>query len=46
MVAQGSELGRTAEPEEIPDAIVWLCSNKSSYVTGIALPVDSGYTAR
>jgi NAD(P)-dependent dehydrogenase (short-subunit alcohol dehydrogenase family) len=39
-------LGRIAEPGEIGDAVVWLGSDKSSYVTGIALPVDGGYTAR
>jgi NAD(P)-dependent dehydrogenase (short-subunit alcohol dehydrogenase family) len=39
-------LGRIAEPEEVADSIVWLATNKSSYVTGIALPVDGGYLAR
>ena len=38
-------LGRIAEPEEVADAIVWLASDRSSYVTGIALPVDGGYLA-
>lgn len=38
-------LGRIAEPEEISDAILWLSSERSSYVTGIALPIDGGYTA-
>jgi NAD(P)-dependent dehydrogenase (short-subunit alcohol dehydrogenase family) len=38
-------LGRIAEPQEVADAIVWLATEKSSYVTGIALPVDGGYLA-
>ena len=39
-------LGRIAEPEEIADAIMYLATSTSSYVTGIALPVDGGYLAR
>jgi len=39
-------LGRIAEPEEVADSVVWLATNKSSYVTGVALPVDGGYLAR
>jgi NAD(P)-dependent dehydrogenase (short-subunit alcohol dehydrogenase family) len=38
-------IGRIAEPSEIADAAVWLCSDKSSFVTGIALPVDGGHSA-
>ncbi|MFD6181473.1 glucose 1-dehydrogenase [Streptomyces goshikiensis] len=37
-------LGRIARAEEIADAVVWLSSDKASFVTGIALPVDGGYT--
>ncbi|MBT2793528.1 glucose 1-dehydrogenase [Paraburkholderia strydomiana] len=39
-------LGRMAQPEEIADAVVWLCSDEASFVVGVALPVDGGATAR
>ncbi|RKR74792.1 SDR family NAD(P)-dependent oxidoreductase [Frondihabitans australicus] len=39
-------IGRIGRPEEIADAVVWLCSNRSSFVTGTAIPVDGGYVAR
>jgi NAD(P)-dependent dehydrogenase (short-subunit alcohol dehydrogenase family) len=41
-----SPVGRFADPEEIADAVVWLCSDEASYVTGTAIPVDGGYLAQ
>ena len=39
-------VGRMGRPEEIAEAVVWLCSEAASFVTGIALAVDGGYVAQ
>lgn len=41
-VGAGRPLGRLAEPEEIASVIVFLCSSRSSYVTGAAWSADGG----
>jgi NAD(P)-dependent dehydrogenase (short-subunit alcohol dehydrogenase family) len=30
------------EPEDVSEAVVWLCSDAARYITGIALPIDAG----
>ena len=41
-VGRGRPLGRLAEPEEIASVIVFLCSDRASYVTGAAWSADGG----
>ncbi|MDR3532012.1 MAG: glucose 1-dehydrogenase [Rhodopila sp.] len=38
-------MGRFGEPREIAEMVVWLCSDRASYVTGAAYQVDGGLTA-
>src|SRR5262249_36730180 len=38
-------LGRTADPSEIAETIVFLASPQASYLTGATVVVDGGYTA-
>ena len=44
-IARLYALGRAATAGELASAILFLISDESSFVTGIALPVDGGYTA-
>jgi len=41
-IAEGIPLRRLAQPEEVADAIVWLASERASYVTGQTVLVDGG----
>ena len=36
---------RLGNPEEIADAVIWLCSDRATFVVGVALAVDGGYLA-
>jgi len=38
-------IGRLGRPEECAQAVVWLCSDAASYITGVCLPVDGGLLA-
>jgi NAD(P)-dependent dehydrogenase (short-subunit alcohol dehydrogenase family) len=39
-------MGRHGTPEEIADAVLWLSSSTSSYVTGQSISVDGGFIMR
>ena len=44
-VSQMTPLGRIGRPEEAAEAVLWLCSDAASYVTGHSMIVDGGVTA-
>jgi NAD(P)-dependent dehydrogenase (short-subunit alcohol dehydrogenase family) len=44
IIAQ-TPMGRMGEPEEIAEMVVWLCSDRASYVTGACYNVDGGWMA-
>jgi len=39
-------MARVGRPEEIADAVLWLCSDAASYITGQSISVDGGYIMR
>jgi len=44
-IVQNTPMKRFGEPEELVSTVVWLCSDASSFVTGIVVPVDGGFSA-
>ena len=38
-------MGRFGRPEELIGAVQWLCSDAASFVTGVVIPVDGGFSA-
>lgn len=42
---EGVPLRRLGAPEEVAEAVVWLLSDRASFITGLALAADGGYTA-
>ncbi|HJQ70582.1 MAG TPA: glucose 1-dehydrogenase [Blastocatellia bacterium] len=44
-IAGAIPLGRIGQPEEAAEAVLWLCSDAASYVTGHSMIVDGGLTA-
>ena len=44
--AEMEPMGRAGTPEEVAEAVVWLCSDKASFVTGHPMGVDGGYVAK
>ena len=39
-------MGRVGTPEEVAEAVVWLCSDAASFVTGHTMTIDGGYVAQ
>ena len=43
--AASTPMGRIGRPEEVADAVLFLCSDRAAFITGATLPIDGGQTA-
>ncbi len=43
---QTEPVGRFGTPQEVANAIAWLCSDEASFVTGVPVPIDGGMVAQ
>ena len=46
MVSAAHPIGRIGAPEEVAEAVLWLCSGSTSFITGHSLVMDGGWTAQ
>ncbi|WP_199880291.1 SDR family oxidoreductase [Flammeovirga pacifica] len=44
-IVNGTPMAKFGEPEDIQGAVLYLCSDVSSFVTGICIPIDGGFNA-
>jgi NAD(P)-dependent dehydrogenase (short-subunit alcohol dehydrogenase family) len=45
MAARSTPMGRVGSSEEVAATVLWLCSDQSSFVTGVTVPIDGGQSA-
>ena len=43
--ARSTPMRRVGQPEEVADAVLWLCSERAAFITGAVLPIDGGQSA-
>lgn len=44
VILRDQSIGRLGRADEVAAAVIWLCSDAASFILGVALPVDGGYT--
>jgi NAD(P)-dependent dehydrogenase (short-subunit alcohol dehydrogenase family) len=44
-MTKAAQMARLGQPEEIANAVLWLCRDGASYVTGDAVTIDGGFLA-
>jgi NAD(P)-dependent dehydrogenase (short-subunit alcohol dehydrogenase family) len=45
LAGESTPMRRVGRPEEVADAVVWLCCDRASFITGVTLPIDGGQYA-